>query len=166
MWLFGDRVLRDDYIKMRVLGGVLVLIPSHWCCCKNGGVGHTESPQGVCIEGIHMRAEQAGSHPQVGKTGLRRLQAGWYLDLRLQSLELWEMFLLFESHPIWGLPWWLCDKESACQCRRHYFDPLSREIPYAEEQLSLCATAKSRCSRARELQLRSSWAATTEARVP
>ena len=52
---------------MRVLGGVLVLIPSHWCCCKNGGVGHTESPQGVCIEGIHMRAEQAGSHPQVGK---------------------------------------------------------------------------------------------------
>jgi len=22
-----------------------------------------------------------------------------------------------------GLPWWLSDKESACQCRRHRFDP-------------------------------------------
>ena len=22
-----------------------------------------------------------------------------------------------------GLPWWLSDKESSCQCRRHGFDP-------------------------------------------
>ena len=22
-----------------------------------------------------------------------------------------------------GLPWWLSGKESACQCRRHMFDP-------------------------------------------
>jgi len=31
-------------------------------------------------------------------------------------------------------------KESACQCRRHRFDPQSRKIPYAAEQLSLRAT--------------------------
>jgi len=24
---------------------------------------------------------------------------------------------------IWGLPWWLSGKESACQCRRHGFYP-------------------------------------------
>ena len=32
-------------------------------------------------------------------------------------------------------------KESACQCRGHGFEPLSRKIPHAAEQLSLCATA-------------------------
>ena len=28
-----------------------------------------------------------------------------------------------------GLPWWLSGKESACQCGRHRFDPLSQEDP-------------------------------------
>ena len=28
-----------------------------------------------------------------------------------------------------GLPWWLCDKESACQCRSCGFDPSFRKIP-------------------------------------
>ena len=27
-----------------------------------------------------------------------------------------------------GLPWWLSSKESACQCRRHRFDPWVRNI--------------------------------------
>ena len=31
-------------------------------------------------------------------------------------------------------------KKSACQCRRHGFDPWSGKIPQAAEQLSLCAT--------------------------
>ena len=35
-----------------------------------------------------------------------------------------------------GLPWWLCGKESACQCRGCGFNP----GPHAIEQLSLCAT--------------------------
>ena len=35
---------------------------------------------------------------------------------------------------------WLSGKESACQCRRHRFDPWSRTILRAAEQLSLCAT--------------------------
>ena len=39
-----------------------------------------------------------------------------------------------------GLPWWLSGKESACQCRRHRFDPLSGRIPQATEWLSPCAT--------------------------
>ena len=33
----------------------------------------------------------------------------------------------------------LC-KESTCQCRRHGFNPWSRKIPAASEQLSPCAT--------------------------
>ena len=37
-----------------------------------------------------------------------------------------------------GLPWWLSGKESACQCKRHGFDPWTRKIPRAMEQLSLC----------------------------
>ena len=38
------------------------------------------------------------------------------------------------------LPWWLSGKESACQCRRHGFDPWSRKSSHATGQLSLCAT--------------------------
>ena len=37
-----------------------------------------------------------------------------------------------------GLPWWLSGKEFTCQCRGQGFDPLSRNIPHAVEQLSLC----------------------------
>jgi len=35
-----------------------------------------------------------------------------------------------------GPPWWLSDKESTCQYKRHGFDPWSGEIPRALEQLS------------------------------
>ena len=33
-----------------------------------------------------------------------------------------------------GLPLWLSGNESACQCRRHQFDPWFRKIPHAKEQ--------------------------------
>ena len=39
-----------------------------------------------------------------------------------------------------GLPWQLSGKESACQFKRQRFNPWSRKIPHAAEQLSLCAT--------------------------
>ena len=35
-----------------------------------------------------------------------------------------------------GLPWWLSGKESACQCRRHGFNPWSGKIPRARGQQS------------------------------
>ena len=44
-----------------------------------------------------------------------------------------------------GLPWWLSGEESACQCRRHGFDPQSGKIPHAKEQLSLCAKKENVC---------------------
>ena len=37
------------------------------------------------------------------------------------------------------LPWWLSGKESTCQWRRHRFDPWSRNILHAAEQLCPCA---------------------------
>ena len=33
------------------------------------------------------------------------------------------------------LPWWCSEEESACQCRGHRFNPRSRKIPHAKEQL-------------------------------
>jgi len=64
-----------------------------------------------------------------------------------------------------GLPWWLSDKESACQCRKHRFDAWSRKTPLASEQLSLCTTIEpmlqSLGATASELTV-----TTTEARMP
>ena len=40
-----------------------------------------------------------------------------------------------------GLPWWLSGKESACQCWRHGFHPLSGKIPYTTAQLNPCTTS-------------------------
>ena len=34
-----------------------------------------------------------------------------------------------------GLPLWLSDKESACQCRRHGFSPWARKIPWKRKWL-------------------------------
>ena len=59
----------------------------------------------------------------------------------------------------------LIGKEVACQRRRHGFDPWSRKIPHASEQLGH-AQLLSLCSRAGEPQLLSPCAATTEAQAP
>ena len=40
--------------------------------------------------------------------------------------------------PNLGLPWWSSGWESACQCRRHRFNPWSRKIPHAPGQLAPC----------------------------
>ena len=39
------------------------------------------------------------------------------------------------------LPRWLSGKKSAYQCRRHAFDPWSRKVQHAVEQLSLHTSA-------------------------
>ena len=40
-----------------------------------------------------------------------------------------------EKNLYWGLPWWYSRQEFACQYRGHGFDPWSRKIPHAGEQL-------------------------------
>ena len=37
--------------------------------------------------------------------------------------------LLLKKKKLSALLWWLSGRESACQCRRHGFDPCSRKIP-------------------------------------
>jgi len=34
---------------------------------------------------------------------------------------------------LWGLPWWLRGKESACLCRRCQFDPWVGKIPWRKK---------------------------------
>ena len=55
-------------------------------------------------------------------------------------------FFLIKKFGGW-IPQWFSGKESACHCRKHRFDPWSRKIPHAVEQLhvpqllSLCPRA-------------------------
>jgi len=57
-----------------------------------------------------------------------------------------------------GLPWWLSDKESACQCRKLGLNPWSGKIPHATEHLGhnywahVLQTLKPVCPRTRALQ--------------
>ena len=82
------------------------------------------------------------------------------------------VFFFFNLKPVikifpQGFPCWLSGKESACQCRRCKFDPWSRKIPHAAEQLSPWKPQLlNLCSRAWELQVLSWRAATAEARMP
>ena len=68
-------------------------------------------------------------------------------------------FLISVKIPfIQGFPGGLVVKKSACQCRRHGFDPWSGRILHVVEQLSPCTQLPSLCSRAWELRPPSSHA--------
>ena len=54
--------------------------------------------------------------------------------------ELNWLFLTSNKISFQGLPWWRSGEESACQCRGHGFEPWSRKIPHATEQLTPRAT--------------------------
>ena len=60
-----------------------------------------------------------------------------------------------------GLSWWLSGKESACQFRRHRFNPWSRKIPHATDQLTHVPQLLSLCSGAREATAMKSLLTTT-----
>ena len=49
-------------------------------------------------------------------------------------------FMKYIKNEYLGLPWWRGGWESACQCRRHGFEPWSGKIPHAAEQLGPWAT--------------------------
>ena len=58
---------------------------------------------------------------------------------------------------------WHSGQESTCQCRGHWSNPWSRNIPQTEESLSLCTTTTEPHSKSHEPQLLSLCVATTEA---
>ena len=121
------------------------------CCCGCGGEFLT-----LCCKVFSLCT---GSYPLL--IPIPQASTTFY------PLQLWQINI-----PKQGLPWWLSGKESACQCRRHGFNPSSRKIPHATEQLSPCSTttepvpttSESVHSRARALQQdkQLQW----EARVP
>ena len=64
-------------------------------------------------------------------------------------LNKWKLLIFWVTNSIcWkknknttcGLPQWISGKESACQCRRHRFDPWPRKNPHVSKQLSPCAS--------------------------
>ena len=61
----------------------------------------------------------------------------------MDSLQILSLFQIVSVSATSGLPRWLSDKESACQCRRHRryeIDPLVRKIPWSGKwQPALCS---------------------------
>ena len=51
----------------------------------------------------------------------------------MSGLFLYHLNLGLAMRLLGGLPWWFSGKESACQCRRHRFDPWSRKIPWSKK---------------------------------
>ena len=72
------------------------------------------------------------SRDQLLKSGFPRLSSSCVVSVS-PALHAWSE----DINSLYGLLfWWLSGKESACQCRRHGFDPRSLTIPHAAEQLS------------------------------
>lgn len=77
---------------------------------------------------------------------------GWAVERKgkIKGTRVWEVYCVSPNQRkfneeraasrISGLPWWLSGKESACQRRRHRFNPWSRKTPHAGGQLSPYAT--------------------------
>ena len=57
-------------------------------------------------------------------------RAGICVLTRFPGEPHWMNHKLKSRLPREGLPWWLSGKESACQCRRHKFDPWVGKIPW------------------------------------
>ena len=58
----------------------------------------------------------------------------------MNPVGLQPVFILSIKNSSLGLPWWRSGWESACRCRGHGFEPWSRKIPHATEQLGPWAT--------------------------
>ena len=63
-----------------------------------------------------------------------------YFPNFLEYTQFYHQKYIFKNCDLEALPWWLSGKESACQCRRHRFNPWSGKIPRAVEQLSPSTT--------------------------
>ena len=74
------------------------------------------------------------------------------LYLISNHLETYLNSLYSSFSQIFSTPWYLGGKESTCQCKKHEFDPWSREIPHVTEQLRLCTVTTEACSKASALQ--------------
>ena len=65
--------------------------------------------------------------------------------------------LMTKRKPWEGLPWWLSGRESACQCRRHGFNPLVRKIPWRRKWQGTLVFLPGKSHRQRSLKGCSPW---------
>ena len=123
--------------------------------------------------------------PQFPSTGLDLLSLGTGI-LGLNAVKkpeqpverpLWRGMRSLAVSPSWApsqqqcqltnrLPRRLSSEESACQCRRHGFEPWSGKIPHGAEHLGPEPLLLGLCSRARELQVLCPRATATEVWAP
>ena len=85
----------------------------------------------VCFLGIGLAKKFVQVFPEDGMENPNELFS--------QPNKIVSNFITFLiSNKLVVLPWWLSGEESACQCRRHGFDPWSSEISHATGQLRPC----------------------------
>ena len=65
--------------------------------------------------------------PQIAKTTLKKKRSGIFTVSNIKITSKWDL----SGGTV---------VKNTCQCRGHGFDPWSRKIPYAMEQISPCAT--------------------------
>ena len=87
--------------------------------------GHSGPDGGPCDQGQLSGANVCHSYPS-----LLHLSAALLYMCQLPGQDTSYQNLSLKMHQM-GLPWQFSGKESACQCRRHRFDPWSRRIPQA-----------------------------------
>ena len=96
-------------------------------------------PYWLCLcnfVGIWIKGAKAVTHKLFVFNPIKSL-ASVYLKLQYFHLHMFTVrSKLKHIKSVLGLPWWLSNKESACQCRRHEFNPWSEKIPNTSEQLS------------------------------
>ena len=56
-----------------------------------------------------------------------------------------------------GLLWWLWDKESACQCKRHRFDPWVGKMPWRRKRQTIPVFLPGKSHGQRSLESYSPW---------
>ena len=92
----------------------------------------TEEPGGLRSMGLQtVGLDWVSAH-----THMQKKVTLWGFGLQVRDWKLGEA----HDQGAGGLPRWLSGKAPACQCRKHWFNPWFRKIPYATEQLSPCAT--------------------------
>ena len=87
-----------------------------------------------CVARSHVTQKRAGR--PAGLSPAFRAEAGGLTGRECEE-DSGCCWMLFVGPASWlpGLIWWLIGKESACQCRRHRFDPWVSKIPWRRNSL-------------------------------
>ena len=124
-----------------------------FCTSSVGGVNsiphqrtkipHTSWPQAPKKKKATQRKSGSG-YPTVQSSKLQSEYLFWvtkgFYQLPMESVTSINKPTSFNLKTLGGLSWWLSGKECTCQHRKHGYNPQSRRISHATEQLSSCTT--------------------------